>query len=70
MYRFILFRGDRWYPSGGWRDFGSSSDDPTELLQTVLNEKSDWWHIVDLETGNMYVDAKDVTRLIETLRND
>jgi hypothetical protein len=49
--RFVLFAGHNYYPNGGWDDFQGSFDtleDAESFNQTI---SSDWWHIIDLTTG-------------------
>ena len=48
MKRYLLFTGEYYYPSGGWRDFRDSFDTVEEAL---TQSRGDWWHIVDSETG-------------------
>lgn len=51
--RFILFRCDYYYPSGGWNDFVGSFDTLEEANNIALkNFKSnnEWFHIIDLNT--------------------
>jgi hypothetical protein len=48
--QYLLFRGDDYYPSGGWMDFYTDSDDLAEL-QVVGKGRANWYHIVDTTTG-------------------
>lgn len=49
--RYLLFAGDRYYPSGGWRDYKMdfSSVESAKTAVTGLDDY-DWWQIVDSET--------------------
>jgi len=65
MKKYLLFCGANFYASGGWRDFQNSFD---SLEDAMMAEKfwyashdkakeepiaSDWWHIVNGETGEI-----------------
>lgn len=62
--RFLLFAGDYQYPDGGWNDFRHSYDTLEEArteggrLSTpdkdTHRHSKDWWHIVDIETGEYF----------------
>lgn len=48
---FILFRGDTYYPGGGWEDYGGNF---LTLEAAILFAHKNmaswyWWHIVELE---------------------
>ena len=48
MRRYLLFSGDNYYPSGGWRDYKgafTTINDAFEFLASVSTK--DWWQIVD-----------------------
>ena len=52
MKRYLLFAGEYYYPSGGWRDFWGafdSVDDARKELDAQIGSY-DWYHIVDTET--------------------
>jgi len=55
--RVALFRGDKYYPRGGWEDFAGwfSSVEAAEAAgKAMLNEYGDpfdWWHVVRLHDG-------------------
>ena len=49
MKRYLLFRGDQWYPLGGWDDFFGSYDTIEEAKAAGRACSHDWWHIVDVE---------------------
>jgi hypothetical protein len=55
MKRFLLFSGDHYYPSGGWDDMVGDFDTPEDATakgQELLRQlKTDWFHVVDMETG-------------------
>jgi hypothetical protein len=57
--RYLLFVGMNYYPSGGWEDYKSSHETAeeaeTEGKRLLKEDKmwSDWYHVVDLETGRM-----------------
>lgn len=64
--RFALFGGDRYYASGGWRDFihwyadaAEAAEDSKALegrlivAQRYDNYSIDWWHVADIETGEI-----------------
>ena len=54
MKRYLLFSYDGYYPDGGWNDFNGSFDTPELALahaSTDPSVHSDWWQLVDLETG-------------------
>lgn len=48
MKRFMLFAGDKYYPSGGMRDHRESSDS-FEELRMLVHADYDWWHIYDAQ---------------------
>jgi len=58
MKRFLLFAGDRYYPSGGWHEFigtFESIDEATQHVPAKALAKDefglpvDWAHIVDMQ---------------------
>ena len=52
MKRYLLFRGDIYYPAGGWDDFKGSFDTLVEAAEEATKDSSfDWWHVVDSHTG-------------------
>ena len=56
MKRYMLFAGYKHFPSGGFDDFKGSFD-TLPLAQTactdgVLEERWNWWHIIDITTGD------------------
>ena len=60
MDRFLLFAGDKYYPTGGWFDYQGSYADLavaiTEGKARTSNRESiycDWCHIVDKESGEL-----------------
>jgi hypothetical protein len=50
MKRYLLFGGERYYPSGGWEDFREDFDRRTDANNAALKLHSDWWQIVDTKT--------------------
>lgn len=48
--RFALFMGDHYYPRGGWQDFKGTYETLVEALKENRSG-SDWYHVVDLQTG-------------------
>lgn len=52
MGRYLLFAGDRYYPSGGWRDFKMAFASVALAKAAALgfSDDYDWWQIVDKET--------------------
>ena len=62
MNRFLVFGGDCCYPSGGWDDFIASFVHQDEAIRQAKQMPVDWWHVIDLETGNKIVggDSSDV----------
>jgi hypothetical protein len=48
--RFLVFRGNQYYPAGGFADFTGSFDTLDEAIES-FPQKYDWGEIVDLETG-------------------
>ena len=61
MKRYALFGGLDYYPGGGWEDFIGTFDTIEEATRAVSGSGGvpyeskprdpDWWHIVDLTTG-------------------
>lgn len=53
--RYLLFYGDNYYPFGGWEDFKGSFATPDEAMVGLRSsgDWSDWYHIVDSETGRI-----------------
>ncbi len=49
-YRYLLFSGHDYYPSGGWSDFKGSFATIEDALRA---NRKDWWHIVDMTTGKI-----------------
>ncbi len=50
--RFVVFSGDRYYPSGGWRDYQASYDTLDAAAEAPIT--GDWCHIIDLTTGQVF----------------
>ncbi len=51
MKRYLLFKGDSHYPSGGWKDLYGSFDSISGALKELGGVE--WWHIVDTRTGKI-----------------
>lgn len=56
---FLIFLGDKYYPAGGWYDFCDRFRTKREALIKAANLKSDWWHIVDLNSGKIVAQSSD-----------
>ena len=59
--RFVIFRGDAYYPIGGWEDFWAACDSLEEChehLATNIVDDYEWAHIVDTDTGEQVWTAK------------
>ncbi len=53
MQRFLVFAGDAYYPSGGWKDFVGSYDSADRALgiaEGIARETFKWAHVFDTET--------------------
>jgi hypothetical protein len=56
--RFVLFVGENYYPSGGWRDFAGLYDTADEAI--AAGEKTtmyQWYNVVDLEEMKIIKDS-------------
>ena len=51
MKRYLVFAGEIYYPSGGWSDFEGAFDTLKDAVLCARACRCDWWHIVDIETG-------------------
>ena len=58
MKRFLLFSGDHYYPSGGWKDFCGDYDSVEEATQYLKSQcfkdyymSNSWYHIVDTQAS-------------------
>lgn len=60
MNRFLLFAGDTYYPSGGWNDLEGNFETLERAEAAAEELDPDWWHIVDLETGEKVKDSWDL----------
>ncbi len=58
MKRYALFAGDTWYPSGGWNDFVDTYDTIADAAFRGMGT-GDWFHIVDLATGQITSNWRD-----------
>lgn len=50
MKRYLVFAGNDYYPSGGWKDLKGDAHSKDAALLMVANLSCDWWQIVDTET--------------------
>jgi hypothetical protein len=53
MKRYLVFKGPRFYPCGGWEDFAGSFvslDDAISKAGEGQSFVAGWAHVVDLET--------------------
>lgn len=50
MKRYLLFSGNTYYASGGWKDYKSDHETQEEAEAFGKNSEDDWWHVVDIET--------------------
>lgn len=53
MKRYLVFRGDDYYPSGGFKDFKASYDTLEEAVESAKSSSGDWAHVVDVQHGEM-----------------
>ncbi len=58
MKPFILFAGSDYYPCGGWEDYVDSFLTVESALEGAANTSGDWWHIVDVRTGEIVKERK------------
>lgn len=50
---YLLFGGDKFYPSGGWQDFKGHFDDIPQALTAAAHGRWEWWQIVNAESGEL-----------------
>lgn len=57
MKRYLAFKGDTYYPGGGWDDFFGAFDSVVEARKAIkatqltkTQGEYEWWHVVDTET--------------------
>jgi hypothetical protein len=43
---YLVFKGDYYYPQGGWQDFVGSFDTYDEADEAAATRSSEWSHIV------------------------
>ena len=55
---YLLFAGSEHYPRGGWKDFRSRHGSLVLALESAANAECDWWHIIDLDTGEIVKEGK------------
>lgn len=55
MKRYAAFKGECYYPCGGWDDYHRSFETlaEAEAWADGMKGNSDWWHVVDLEEGKI-----------------
>lgn len=57
MKRYLIFAGDRFYPSGGWKDFKQSCETVEDalvcLIDVLMNDGADWYQIIDSVTAEI-----------------
>jgi len=57
--RYLLFAGERYYPSGGWSDYKMDFVSVESAIQAVIGlDDYDWWQVVDSETRSI-VESED-----------
>lgn len=54
--RYLVFRGDNYYPGGGWDDFIESHATIAEARVVAAACRADWTHITDTQTGKVVPD--------------
>ncbi len=47
---YLVFFGDNYYPTGGWRDYAGKFSSIDKALTFILQHSPEWWQIVDLAT--------------------
>jgi hypothetical protein len=60
MKRYIMFTGDTYYPNPGWYGFAKDYKTIKEIKEDLSNnfvKNYDWWHVVDLRTGEIVMGA-------------
>lgn len=63
--RFALFSGDVFYPQGGWEDLAGTYDSVEEASAEgerriePQNSLAEWWHVIDLQTGERVAGDED-----------
>jgi hypothetical protein len=50
---FLLFAGDYYYPQGGWDDFRGAFGSLEAAQETGQKLNRDWWHIVNVSSGEI-----------------
>ena len=61
MNRYLVFKGNHYYPSGGWDDLFGSFEFLDEATKAAEVDEWEWSHVVDSLTWE---------RLFETRRDD
>ncbi len=63
MKRYLLFAGERYYPSGGGKDFIDSFGDKREAIKEggamIATNAYDWFNVFDLELGRIVEEGND-----------
>ena len=49
MKRYLLFFGEKYYPSGGWKDFGGGYDSVNDAITAYAQLDGDWAHVIDTQ---------------------
>jgi len=63
MKRYLLFCGDRYYPSGGWEDFKGSFNSIEDAIAAAQGFAEthdsflvcDWYHVVDTQNPQLEI---------------
>lgn len=53
---FALFAGEDYYPIGGYGDWKGTYS-TLEKAQKAIDPSCDWYHIVNLESGEIYEES-------------
>jgi hypothetical protein len=60
--RYLIFAGDEFYPSGGWKDCVGSAASIQQARETGMvyigTHGGDWWQVVDTDTLEMVAEWK------------
>jgi hypothetical protein len=60
MKRYAVFKGEFFYPSGGWDDFAGTYETLKEAVRAADEGAADntWAHVVDLQAGTIVYKQK------------
>jgi hypothetical protein len=50
--KYLLFAGDKYYPSGGWHDCRGAFESILAAMKAAVEGQYDWWHVVELQHGD------------------